>query len=118
MKNYDLAIRFFTDAVTLKPDYANGYYNLAVALRDKGDTKNAILVAEKVVSLLKPENPDYQAASNFLNELKSQAATGSTTTAPAAKEESALQKKSLPKVLDLPKKNDIATPAAVKKSSE
>ncbi|KKQ66714.1 MAG: hypothetical protein US86_C0004G0032 [Candidatus Daviesbacteria bacterium GW2011_GWA2_38_24] len=118
LKNYDLAIRFFTDAVTLKPDYANGYYNLAVALRDKGDTKNAILVAEKVVSLLKPENPDYQAASNFLNELKSQAATGSTTTAPAAKEESALQKKSLPKVLDLPKKNDIATPAAVKKSSE
>src|SRR3989344_491892 len=34
IKNYDLAIRFFNDAINLKPDYANGYYNLSVALRD------------------------------------------------------------------------------------
>ena len=39
LKNYDLAVRFFDDAVSLKPDYSNALYNLAIALRDKGSYK-------------------------------------------------------------------------------
>lgn len=111
-KNYDLAIRFFTDAVNLKPDFANAYYNLAVALRDRGDLLQAQVVAEKVVSLLDPNSPDYKTAANLLSELKS-ATAASETVPPAAKETEALQNKELPNVLDLPKPAQIATPSAV-----
>lgn len=121
-QNYDLAIRFFSDAVNLKPDLANGYYNLAVALRDKGDLTSAITSAERTVSLLDPNSQDYKAASEFLADLKSRSeeATKATPPAPigsgpAAETTSALQNKSLPQVLDLPKPESIATPEAIKK---
>lgn len=86
-ENYDMAIRFFTDAVNLKPDYVNGYYNLAIALRDKGDLQNALLVADQAVRLLRqdfssrefglaPEEvrelriQDFNTASDLLNEIR------------------------------------------------
>jgi tetratricopeptide (TPR) repeat protein len=71
-KNYDLAIRFFTDAANLKPDYANAYYNLAIALRDKGDIQNAALVAQQLVAVLKtnPNSPDYKTAVKLFDDLK------------------------------------------------
>ncbi len=131
LKNYDLAIRFFTDAVNLKPDLPNAYYNLSVALRDKGDLRSAQATAERVMALLDPASGDYKTAADYLSDLKARIATtstgstplttsslstgGSTITPPAAQENSALQKQNLPKVLDLPKKEDIATPEAVKK---
>lgn len=123
LKNYDLAIRFFSDSVQLKPDFANGYYNLSVALRDKGDLQNAQKAAETVLSLLDPKSPDYKTASEYLTDLKTRIATGSAQEsqikAPAAEEKSALQKKgTAPKVsLDELKQSPdkIATPPAVKK---
>ncbi len=71
IKNYDLAIRFFSDAANLKPDYANAYYNLSIALRDKGDLANAKAVAEQAVKILSEnkETPDYKTATTLLNEL-------------------------------------------------
>jgi tetratricopeptide (TPR) repeat protein len=113
-KNYDLAIRFFDDAVSLKPDYANALYNLAVALREKGNTNEGITVAERLVATLqdKPESEDYKLASQLLAELKEKAPAKqaqSTTASPSA----ALEQKNLPKVLDLPKPENVATPAAV-----
>lgn len=120
VKNYDLAIRFFSDAVNLKPDFANGFYNLSIALRDRGDLQQAQAAAEKVVSLIDPKNPDYKIASNYLADLKSRIATGSANqsqiTPPAAQETSSLQKKQLPKVLELPEPERVATPEAVKKN--
>lgn len=119
IKNYDLAIRFFTDAINLKPDYANAYYNLSIALRDKGDLQSAQAAAERVVSLVGPESADYQAASAYLSDLKARIATGSAAesniTPPAAQQTSTLQNQQLPQVLDLPKPDKIATPEAVKK---
>ncbi|OGE31625.1 hypothetical protein A2631_00650 [Candidatus Daviesbacteria bacterium RIFCSPHIGHO2_01_FULL_44_29] len=121
IKNYDLAIRFFTDAINLKQDFANAHYNLSVTLRDKGDLQNAISEAQTVIKLLDSKSQDYQAAADYLKDLEARVATGSaaaqTTTPPAAQETGALQKKSLPKVLDkeLNKAPSIATPAAVKK---
>lgn len=120
-KNYDMAIRFFTDAINLKPDYANGYYNLSIALRDKGNMQEAQQVAEQLVSILQKntESEDYKTASQFLSDLKSRISTGSAQeiTPPAAQETSALQDDklpNLPKVLeDAPE--SIASPAAVKK---
>jgi O-antigen ligase len=79
IKNYDLAIRFFSDAANLKPDYANAYFNLAIALRDKGDTANAKAVADQTVKLLEvnKESTDYKVAVKLRDELAKKAADGS-----------------------------------------
>lgn len=94
-KNYDQAIRFFTDAANLKPDYANAYFNLSIALRDKGDLQNAVLVAQQTVTLLQKDttNPNYKVAVDLLNALKKQAEAGAQANkqgAPAAETNSAL----------------------------
>lgn len=120
-KNYDLAIRFFTDAINLKPDYANAYYNLSLALKEKGDLQNAQTAAEKVVSLIDPKSADYKLAADYLSELKSSVAGIATTSAqqsattPASKQSAPLENTALPKVLDLPKPSSIASPSAVKR---
>ncbi len=125
-QNYDLAIRFFSDAVNLKPDYANAYYNLSIALRDKGDLQGAQSAAERVVALLQanPDSEDYKTASSYLSDLKNRIATGSAEgpkiAPPAAEQQSALEEEGLPKVLDEKLKQgpqNIATPPAVKKDN-
>lgn len=114
IKNYDLAIRFFTDSINLKPDFANGYYNLSVALRDKGDLNTAQAAVEKALTLLDKNSQDYQTATNYLNDLRTKKGD-STTQPPAAQASGALQNEELPKVIDLNKPEKIATPPAVKK---
>ncbi len=115
VKNYDLAVRFFDDAVSLKPDFGNALYNLAIALREKGSLQEGILVAERLVALLqdKPDSKDYQVASDLLKELREK--IPSTTQPPAATQSAALEKQNLPKVLDVGKPEKIATPPAVKR---
>jgi len=118
IKNYDLAIRFFTDSINLKPDFANGYYNLSVALRDKGDLNTAQAVAEKVLTLVEKNSPDYKIASDYLNDLKAKINPPTPEQPPAAETTGALQNKGLPKVVNVgqpPEK--IATPPAVPKPS-
>lgn len=123
VKNYDLAIRFFSDTVNLKPDFANGWYNLSIALRDKGDLQGAQQAAERVVSLLQKDtnSPDFKTASEYLSDLKARIATGSAKesqiTPPAASQNGALQQKDLPQVEIDQLKNTpkAATPPAVKK---
>lgn len=115
VQNYDLAIRFFSDAINLKPDYANGFYNLSVALRDKGDLNAAIAAAERVVALVDQASPDYKVAQDYLNDIKEKA-SGPPEQPPAAETTGSLQKEDLPKVLDLPKPDKIATPEAIKRS--
>lgn len=114
IQNYDLAIRFFTDAINLKGDYANAYYNLSVALKDKGDLNNAQAIAEKLLTLVDQNSQDYKIASDYLNDLKNKIA--STAQPPAATASGALQNEELPKVVELPKPEKIATPEAVKAS--
>lgn len=116
IQSYDMAIRFFTDAINLKPDFANGYYNLSVALRDKGDLGSAQAAAEKVLELVDKNSEDYKLATDYLNELKNK--SGQKIEPPAAQTEGALKEEKLPKVVDVgnpPEK--IATPEAVKKPS-
>lgn len=124
VKNYDLAIRFFTDAINLKPDFANAYYNLSVALADKGDFASAIASTERLISLVDPKSQDHEVATKLLQQLKDIQATASGTQAegasgqvpPAAAQNSPLQKQGLPDVvnIDSPREN-VATPEAVKK---
>lgn len=120
VKNYDLAIRFFTDAINLKPDYPNAYFNLSVALRDKGDLNSAQSVAEKLLTLLEKDSQDYKVGDAYLSDLKNRIASGSAQEPeiqpPAAQTSGALQEESLPKVINLPKPEKIATPEAIKAS--
>lgn len=76
IKNYDMAIRFFTDAANLKPDYVNAYFNLAIALRDKGDLQNAKLVADQMLTLLEKNknSEDYKIAVKLVDQLKAKIA--------------------------------------------
>lgn len=120
VKNYDSAIRFFTDAVNLKPDYANAYYNLAIAMRDKGDTPNAILIAQQAVSLLQKDvnfrtNPDYIRATELLSNLKKKSTDKNSLPAPAAQTQSSLTNPKLPdiSVSELNNPPQLSTPAAV-----
>lgn len=110
-KNYDMAVRFFDDAVSIKPDFPNGLYNLALALRDKGNTSDAITVAERLVSNLqdKPESEDYKVAAELLSKLKEQ-----SSTEPAPEVQSPLDKSSVPDI-GLPQPEKISTPPAIPK---
>lgn len=123
LRNYDMAIRFFDDAVNLKPDYANAYYNLSIALRDKGNLQEALTIGERTVQILQKDtsNPDYQVAADYLKDLKARIATGSAQnseiSAPAAAQNGALQNQNLPDVPleQLDEQPSVATPPAVKK---
>ncbi len=120
-KNYDQAIRFFTDAANLKPDYANAYYNLSIAYRDKGDLPDAFAVANQTVVLLQtnPNSPDYKTAVKLQAELKTANANAQKTAASAqkstaAQSNSALQNPNLPKVSNLDNPPSVTPAPSVK----
>lgn len=121
VKNYDLAIRFFTDSINLKPDFANGFFNLSVALRDKGDLQGAAVAAQRILDLVDKDSQDFKMAQDFLNDLQLKAQPTPVETsleAPTVSDKGPLQQKTLPKVVDIgqpPEK--IATPEAIKKPS-
>ena len=121
-KNYDMTVRFFSDAVNLKPDYVNGYYNLAIALRDKGDLANAKLIADQAVNILQkdPTTPDYKAAKALVEDLKSKIAAVNPVKPPAAETNSALQNPKLPdvNVPSLSNPPESSTPAAVRRNPD
>lgn len=110
IKNYDLAIRFYSDAANLKPDYANAYYNLAIALRDKGDLQNAKTVADQALALLKANKntQDYKVVSQLVSDINAKT--------PAQQGNTALQGSGV-NVNDLNNPpSEVATPAAVTKN--
>jgi len=71
VKNYDMSTRYLVDAINLKPDYTNAYYNLAIALRDKGDLQNAKIIAQQAVTLLQTNKntQDFKTASSLLDDI-------------------------------------------------
>lgn len=60
IKDYDNALQQFVAAVTLKPDYANGYYNLANVFKLKGNIKEAKSALQNVLDLLPSTSLEYQ----------------------------------------------------------
>jgi len=120
-KNYDQAIRFYTDAANLKPDYANAYYNLSIAYRDKGDIPDALTVATQTVSLLQTSqnSVNYKTAVQLLNQLKEANASQQKTQqqqakATAGQTSSALQNPNLPKVSNLNNPPSVTPAPSVK----
>jgi tetratricopeptide (TPR) repeat protein/O-antigen ligase len=116
IKNYDMAIRFFTDAVNLKPDYTNAYYSLALAYREKGDFSNAQIIAEQSLTLInKTNNPkDYKIVSDLIADLKAKNVSQQSSS------ETGLKNNSLPSVpvSNLNNPPTVSTPSAVKKNPQ
>jgi len=70
LQNYDEAIKSFEQTVTLKPNFANGHYNLAASYREKGDFEKAAAEMETTLSQLSKDSDDWQKASSELEALK------------------------------------------------
>ena len=68
--DFDNAIRVFELAVATKPDLANSHYNLAFALREKGEIERAINQMSVVLSLVDKDSQDYQLAKATLEDLE------------------------------------------------
>jgi len=70
LQNWDDAIRQFEIAASLKPNFANAHYNLAAALREKGEYARAATEMEAVLSLVPADSGDWQKASSELEDLR------------------------------------------------
>jgi len=79
LSKWDEAIRLFEQTVALKPDFANGYYNLASALREKGDFERAVSAMQQTVSLVKTDSDDWKKATSELEALKKRVAEKAVT---------------------------------------
>ena len=64
-----LASQMFEKAISLKPDYAEAYYNLGTTLKHHDKLKNAVINFKKAIALF-PDYPDaYNNLGNTLDEL-------------------------------------------------
>ncbi len=71
-KNYDSAQQLFEQAVSLKSDWSNAWYNLAWTLFQKKDYAGAVTAMQNVISLIDPkkQDADYKKAMKELEEFK------------------------------------------------
>ena len=60
LMQFDAAIESYKQALKIKPDYAEAYYNMSVALNDKGDPEAAIESYKQALKI----KPDYAEAYN------------------------------------------------------
>lgn len=77
LKNYNSAVQAFTSAVNLKPDFANGHYNLAQAYKQLGQKDNAVAQLQLTASLvcLTSESQDCQKVRGEIADLGGSPAT-------------------------------------------
>lgn len=75
------AANLFKNSVDLKNDYANGWYNLAQALVQLKDYKNAQVALETVQKLVPADSQDAQKVAQELDDVKAKAAAAPATTA-------------------------------------
>lgn len=68
--NFDEAERIFRIAVDLKPDFANGHYNLASALRQKSQFLPAAQEMQIALSLVEPNTNDFEKVTQELTDLR------------------------------------------------
>lgn len=69
LNNFEAAADQFKVAVSLKPDLANAYYNLAAAYREQEKYAEAYQMMQSVISLVPPDSADWQKAKEELDEL-------------------------------------------------
>lgn len=59
-KNLDQATRLLEQAVQLKPDYANAYFNLADVAKEVKKEPQQLAYLDKTLSLIKQDDPQYE----------------------------------------------------------
>lgn len=69
LENYEQAINQFSQAINLKPDYANAYYNLAAAYKEKEEWQKAYLNMRQVLGLVKFDSENYKLVNKELEEI-------------------------------------------------
>jgi tetratricopeptide (TPR) repeat protein len=115
--NYDQAIRAFELAVVAKPDLANAHYNLAAALREKGDLEEAINEMTTVLSLVERDSEDYEIAKAELENLEQRQTSGEleegeSLLPPQGAEEPAIEPPiELPEDSNPPEGEEVPTPS-------
>lgn len=92
---YEEAIDQFKQAIVLKPDYANAYYNLSNAYKVTRQPVQAFAAMQNVVKLIDPNSADYERALTELNDLqKALPQQAQSATAAAANRQTNLTKPS------------------------
>jgi len=84
IKNYEEAIKLFEQTVNLKPDWANGYYNLAWAQYQNKKYEEAYTNLRNALYLLAPASADFEKAQKELEEFAKKVPKKSETASPAA----------------------------------
>lgn len=69
LEDWESAIQNFQAAVSLKPDYANGYYNLALAYEKNGKIQQAVKAMQATLQNIEAGSSDYGLAQSKLEEL-------------------------------------------------
>jgi len=92
--NYDEAQKIIRIAVDLKPDYANGWYNLAAAYREDKKYQQAYQAMQQTLALVPTDSADWQKAKQELDELakKLPSPTPTPTGTPPEKQQEQLSK--------------------------
>ena len=72
LNQYDDAVNRFLESIQLKPDYANGYYNLSAAYKKSAKIVEAYQAMQQVVALIEPGTDDSIKAQQELDALKAQ----------------------------------------------
>ena len=72
LEQYEQSIIRFAEAIQLKPDFANAYYNLSNAYQQLNQPLEAYQAMEQVASLISPDSPDFTKAQEELSTLKTQ----------------------------------------------
>lgn len=80
-KNYTDAITNFQKSASLKPNYANAYYNLANAYNQSGDPDSALRALRETQTLLDTKSADYESVTREIERLKNPKAVESTSSA-------------------------------------
>jgi tetratricopeptide (TPR) repeat protein len=75
-QDFNQAANFFQQSVALKPDFANGYYNLAAALKELGQLEQSKAAYQQVLVLIDTGSDDYTRVTSELEELEKQIAAG------------------------------------------
>jgi len=70
MGKQDEAINQYKQAILLKPDFANAYYNLSYAYKAAKKYQESYANMQNVLNLLDPNEADYEKAKQELAELE------------------------------------------------
>ena len=94
------AAGIFEQTVQIKPDFANSYYNLAIALKGMNQLEQAKSAYQQVLALLDANSEDYTKVTGELEELENRIVAGEDTEAAGQEGEGSTQNQSTPSLIE------------------